>query len=87
MPDLCWMNSPSARKLLHKKSRRVLIIKTYFKLRNDRVKLSLTLKCSKAASFLFQIKKPFEEVHSSKDHLQQKKFGPSKAFFQIVSSV
>jgi len=51
------------------KSQMVLVIKTYFKLRNDRIKLSLTLKCSKAASSLFQIKKPFELVHSSKDHL------------------
>lgn len=69
MPDLCWINSLSVPKLLHVKSQMVLIIKTYFKLRNDRVKLSLTLKCSKAASSLFHIKKPFEEVHSSEDHL------------------
>lgn len=69
MPDLCWINSLSVPKLLHMKFQMVLIIKTYFKLRNDRVKLSLTLKCSKAAWSLFQIKKPFEEVHCSKDHL------------------
>lgn len=69
MPVLRWINSLSVLKLLHVKSQTVLIITTYFNLRNDRVKLSLTLKCSKAAFSLFQIKKPFEEVHSSKDHL------------------
>lgn len=66
MSDLRQINFISVPKLLHVKSQRVLIIKTYFKL--NRVELSLTLKCSKAASYLFQIKKPFEEVNSSKDH-------------------
>lgn len=68
MTDLHWVTSFSVPKLLYVKSQWVLVLKIYFKLTNDRVEPSFTLKCSQAASPLFQIRKLFKEVHSSKDH-------------------